>query len=162
MNLLYLLYLFVAAALAIVSLAFIMVGPRSGSVLGALAAVGLFIGFQHAFGIPADPDGRLSGEAWRVLAVAPLDQDRFLVSVRYNAGDIRTYQLHIAEPDQRDQFLKAAKGLKKGKPMVGHALRPRAGLTDDGEMGFQFNDAPLADPKGTEAAAGSGQQTAER
>jgi len=154
-----LLYILVAAAIAIVSLAFILTGPRTGVALGAVVIAGLFVAFQQAAGTP---DGRLSGEPWRVLAVSALDGDRFLVSVRYNAGDIRTYRLHITEPAERDEFLKAEQALKKGKLMVGRAERPRAGLADDGDMHFQFADAPEADPKNTGAAADQTKQTAER
>ncbi len=157
-----LLYVLVAATIAIVSLAFILAGPRTGAALGALALAGLFVAFQQAAGTPAAPDGRLSGEQWRVLAVSALDGDRFLVSVRYNAGDIRTYRLHITEPAERDEFLKAEQALKKGKIMVGRAERSRAGLADDGDMRFQFSDAPQADPKNTGAAADANRQTAER
>jgi hypothetical protein len=157
-----LLYLLVAAAIAIVSLAFILTGPRAGVTLGAVVIAGLFVAFQQAAGLPAAPDGRLSGEPWRVLAVSPLDGDRFLVSVRYDAGDVRTYRLHIAEPGERDEFLKAEQALKKGKTMVGRAQHSRAGLADDSGMGFQFSDAPEADPKSADAAADPNKQTAER
>jgi hypothetical protein len=155
-------YLLAAAAIAIVSLAFILAGPRTGVAVAAAAVAGLFAAFQAAAGLPAAPDGRLSGEPWRVLAVSTLDGDRFLVSVRYDAGDVRTYRLHIAEPRERDEFLKAAESLKKGRPMAGRAQYSRAGLTDDGEMNFQFNDAPEADPKNAGAAPDASQQTAER
>jgi hypothetical protein len=157
-----LLYLLVAAAIAIVSLAFLFTGPRTGVALGAIVIAGLFVAFQQAAGTPAAPDGRLSGEPWRVLAVSALDGDRFLVSVRYNADDIRTYRLHISNPAERDEFLKAEQALKKGKLMVGRAERSRAGLADDGDMHFQFADAPEADPKNTGAAADQTKQTAER
>jgi len=157
-----LLYVLVAATIGIVSLSFILSGPRAGVTIGAVAVAGLFIAFQRDAGIPAAPDGRLSGEPWRVLAVAPLDGDRFLVSVRYDAGDIRTYRLHISEPGERDEFLKAQQGLKKGKALVGRAQHSRAGLADDGDMGFHFTDAPETDPKGTEAATDPSRQTAER
>src|SRR5437763_11674277 len=102
-----LLYVLVAVAIALISIAFILTGPRCGVAVGAVAIAGLFLAFQQAAGLPAVPDGRLSGEQWRVLAVSALDGDRFLVSVRYNAGDVRTYQLHIVEPGERDEFLKA-------------------------------------------------------
>jgi hypothetical protein len=162
-----LLYVLVAAAIAIVALSFILSSPRAGVTIGAVAVAGLFIAFQRDAGLPAAPDGRLSGEPWRVLAVSPLDGDRFLVSVRYDAGDIRTYRLHIADSGQRDAFLKAQQGLKKGKAMVGRAQHSRAGLADDGDMGFSFSDAPEAEPKAAEAkdnesAVDAPRQTAER
>jgi mannitol-1-phosphate/altronate dehydrogenase len=53
-----LLYVLVAAAIAIVSLGFILAGPRTGAALGALAIAGLFVAFQQAAGTPAAPDGR--------------------------------------------------------------------------------------------------------
>src|SRR5262249_33404874 len=102
-----LLYILVAVAIALVSVAFILSGPRTGATLGAVVIAALFVAFQQAAGLPAVPDGRLSGEQWRVLAVSALDGDRFLVSVRYSAGDIRTYRMHIADQQQRDEFLKA-------------------------------------------------------
>ena len=155
-----LLYLVVAAAIAIVSLSFMFSGPRAGVTIGAVVVAGLFVAFQREAGLPASPDGRLSGEPWRVLAVSPLVGDRYLVSVRYDAGDVRTYRLHISEPGERDEFLKAEQGLKKGKALVGRAQRSRAGLADDSEMGFYFTDAPETDPKGAEATANK--QTAAR
>ena len=157
-----LLYLLVATAIAIVSLSFILSGPRAGVTIGAVVVAGLFIAFQREAGLPAAPDGRLSGEPWRVLAVSPLDGDRFLVSVRHDIGDVRTYRLHVTEPGERDEFLKAQQGLKKGKALVGRAQHSRAGLADDGDMGFHFSDAPEIDPKGAEAGADTGKQTAER
>jgi hypothetical protein len=84
------------------------------------------------------------------------------VSVRYDAGDVRTYWLHVSEAAQRDEFLKAQQGLKKGKALVGRAQHSRAGLADDGDMGFSFADAPEIAPKGTEADADVSKQTAER
>jgi hypothetical protein len=146
-----LLYILVAAAIVLVSVTFILTGPRSGVSISAVAIAGLFLAFQQAAGLPAAPDGRLSGEQWRVLAVSALDSDRFLVSVRYAAGDIRTYQLHISKPGERDEFLKAQQSLKKGKLLVGRAIRSRAGLTDDDDMGFQFADAPQQDLKEADA-----------
>src|SRR5262245_41948215 len=116
-----LLYAVVAAAIVLVSLAFILTGPRTGVALSAVVIGSLFAAFQQAAGVPAAPDGRLAAEEWRVLAVSPLDGDRFLVSVRYNAGDIRTYRLHIANQEERDEFLKAQQSLKKGKLLVGRA-----------------------------------------
>jgi hypothetical protein len=157
-----LLYVLVAAAIAIVSISFILSGPRAGVTIGAVAVAGLFIAFQREAGLPAAPDGRLSGEPWRVLAVSPLEGDRFLVSVRYDAGDVRTYRLHISEPSERDEFLKAQQGLKKGKALAGRAQHSRAGLADDSDMGFSFSDAPETDPKGADATANPNKQTAER
>src|SRR6478672_3492702 len=117
-----LLYIVVAVAIALISATFILTGPRTGVAFGAAVIAGLFLAFQQAAGIPAAPDGRLSGEQWRVLAISPLDGD---------------------------QFLRAQQGLKKGKPMVGRAARSRAGLADDDDMGFEFADAPQADLKDT-------------
>jgi hypothetical protein len=157
-----LLYAVVAVAIALVSVAFILTGKRTATAFGVVVIAALFLAFQQAAGLPAAPDGRLSDEQWRVLAVAPLDNDRFLVSVGYDAGDIRTYRLHIAGQQQRDQFLKAQQALKKGKLIVGHANRSRAGLADDEDMGFQFADAPLPDVKAGDGAAPEVQQTANR
>ena len=157
-----LLYIVVAVAIPLISVAFILTGPRTGVALGAAVIAGLFLAFQQAAGLPAAPDGRLSGEEWRVLAVSPLEGDRFLVSVRYDAGDIRTYRLHITEQQERDEFLKAQQGLKKGKLLVGRATRSRAGLADDDDMGFQFADAPQRDLKEADAAQEASGQTAER
>jgi hypothetical protein len=103
----------------------------------------------HFAGIPALPDERLAADEWRVLAVAPLDNDQFLVSVRYRAGDIRTYRLTITDPRQRDEFLRAIQAQKKGRALNGKAARGRAGQIGDDAMGFSFRNVPDLQPKET-------------
>lgn len=130
-----------------VALAFLMLGPRLAVSMAIVLVAVLVLFFQHFAGTPAMPDGRLAAEPWRVLAVAPLAENRFLVSVRYAAGDIRTYELKITDPRERDEFLKAGQSLKKGRALVGRAARSRAGLINDSDMGFSFGEVPDADPK---------------
>lgn len=120
---------------------------RTSATIVALFFVGLILTGWHYAGSPALPDERLATEQWRVLAVAQLEEDRFLVSVGYANSDIRTYRLSIHDPAQRDEFLKAVQAMRKGRSLVGKARKGRAGLPNDSSMDFQFGDAPEAGPK---------------
>jgi len=140
-------FLGAAAVIILMALAWLAVGPRTMAVAAVGGVILLATVSQHFAGLPASPDGRLALEQWRVLSVAPLEDDRFLVAVRFANGDLRAYAMAIKAPQQRDEFLKAAQGIRKGRSIVGRAARIRAGEIDDGGMGFNFNDAPEADPK---------------
>jgi hypothetical protein len=104
---------------------------------------------KHFMGQPTLADQRLADEQWRAVAIAPLEEDRFLVSVRYSKGDIRTYMLTVTDPAQKDALLKAAGAMKKGRSLNGKARFGRAGLQNDSDMQFDFRDAPEANPKET-------------
>jgi hypothetical protein len=104
---------------------------------------------KHYMGQPTLPDQRLMEEPWRLLAVTPLVQDRFLLSVRYGKGDIRTYILTLTDPSQKDALLKAAAAMKQGRVLNGRAGHGRAGLQDDNGMEFGFSEAPVT-PKETQ------------
>lgn len=105
--------------------------------------------WQHFMGMSALPDARLAEEAWRVLSVAPIADDQFLLSVKYPGGDIRTYRLAMSDPKARDAFLEAAQAMKKGRQLSGRAGHSRAGLPNDSSMEFSFRDLPDIAPKGT-------------
>ncbi len=137
----------VAALFGITGILFIRVDHRIAVVAMALVLAGLIPLFQDAAGIPAGADQRLSTEPWRLLSVAPLAENRFLIGVRYASGALRSYDLNLADPGQRDTFLKAAGALKKGRVINGHAKHGRAGLLNDGDMDFGFSDAPESEPK---------------
>lgn len=120
---------------------------RTAATIVMLAFAGVLLIGLHYAGSPAMPDQRLAEEQWRVLAVAQLDDDRFLVAVRYSGGDIRTYRLSIHDPAQRDEFLKVQQAMRKGCSMMGRAGHGRAGLATDDAMQFGFTDAPDLQPK---------------
>ncbi len=131
----------------VAAVAFLAMDQRAASIVAAAAGLTLIAVLQHFAGISALPDGRLATEPWRALAVTTLEDDLFLLSVRYAGGDIRTYRLQLSSPEARDEMLKAEQGAKKGKTMTGRAHRGRAGLADDSDMGFEFFEAPESDPK---------------
>lgn len=139
-------YILSALAFGIVALVFLWNRPHWAVTLMAVGLFGLAPVFQADAGKPAMADARLASEQWRLLSVAPLSDGVFLVSVRYQVGDVRTYSLHLETPEQRDAFLKAAQALKKGHVLNGRAARGRAGLESD-DLGFSFSEAPDSNPK---------------
>ncbi len=141
------LYLVTAVCFGAVAITFVIVGPRAGVVVMAAVLAALVPGFGHEAGAPTEAGERLAQEQWRVLSIAPLADDRFLVSVLYQAGDVRTYRLTLSSPEARDRFLKAGQDLKHGKVMNGKAKHGRAGLMNDDSMGIEFGEAPEAEPK---------------
>lgn len=141
-------FIVTVVAFGAVALTFIFGRSAIAVTLVAIACFGLAPVFQAADGKPADPDGRLAGEEFRLLAVAPLAQDRFLVSVLYGEDDIRTYRIELKSNEAKERFLKAAGAMKKGRVMMGRAKRGRAGLIAADDMDFSFTEAPEAAPKG--------------
>jgi hypothetical protein len=133
---------------AVAAVASVFADVRAAIIIWALCALTAGLIMQHAAGTPAMPDGRLAAEQWRLLAVAPVADSRFILTVRYSEGDIRSYDLNITDPGQRDEFLKAQQALKKGHAMRGQAKHGRAGLLHDDDMGFSFGDVPDQAPKG--------------
>src|SRR5260221_14671397 len=95
-----LLYILVAAAIGLISIAFILTGPRSGVAIGAVAIAGLFLAFQQAAGLPAAPDGRLSGEQWRGGAGSAPGGGCLLCFSPHNSGEVRRCPMHIVVADQ--------------------------------------------------------------
>jgi hypothetical protein len=144
------LFALVAAAFGVVALAFLFRKPHWAVTVMAVALLAMAPIFQGSAGTPANADGRLAREQWRLLSVAPLPDNVFIVSVVYPPNDVRTYRLSLANQGDRDAFLKAAQGLKRGRFLIGKAKRGRAGLIDDAEMNFSFADAPEASPKSGE------------
>lgn len=141
------LFAFTVAAIGLVALTFLFERPAFAVTLVAVVSLSLAPAFQDAAGTPADPDGRLHAEQWRPISIAALADSRFLVSVLYRAGDIRTYRLAFNSPEAKDRFLKAQGDLKKGKVLWGRAAHGRAGQISDDDMGFEMSEAPL-EPKG--------------
>ncbi len=145
----FLVYIVVAVACGLIALIFISGRPAIAVTFLAVALFGLAPVFQASDGIPAHADGRLASEQWRLLAVAPLPDDIFVVTVRYQPDDIRTYRLVLPEGREREKFLQAGQAIKKGKALAGKARRGRAGLLNDGDMTFDFAEVPQATKEGT-------------
>lgn len=141
------LFALVVAQAALSALAFVMAGKRWGVALSSLSVAALWLQFQASVGLPADADARLTQEQWRVIAIAPIAQDTFLVSVAYPGNDIRTYRLVITDSGEKDKFLQTAQKARKGLMMLGQASHARAGQTNDGGMDFEFGEAAEVTPK---------------
>lgn len=120
---------------------------RMAAIIVFLIFVGLILVGWRIAGAPTKADGRMASEPWRLLSIAPLGDDRFLISAGYISGDIRTYLLNLRDPRQRDIILKAMGDLKMGKRVMGRAQHGRAGLMADDQMDFSFTDAPDLQPK---------------
>ena len=140
-------YVIVTCAFGLVALAFLFRAPAFAVTLTAVCLFALAPIFQEEAGHPADADARLSIDPWRALAISPLADSSFLVSVLYQTGEIRTYRLALTSQEAKDRFLKAASALKKGRVLIGRAKRGRAGLMNDDAMDFDFTDAPETEPK---------------
>ena len=145
-----LVFAFVCVCVGLIALAFLFARPAGAVVLAAVTCFALAGVFQDAAGLPADPDGRLAAEEWRVLSIAPLADDNFIVSVMYQAGDVRTYRLLLTSEEAKDAFLKAGQSLKRGLRLNGKARRGRGGQLSDSDMGFSFSEAPELTKKGTQ------------
>ncbi len=148
-RMMFFVYIAVSVACGLLALIFLFGRPAIAVTFLAVSLLGLAPLFQSADGIPAHADGRLAGEPWRLLAVVVLPGDVFVVTLRFQPDDVRTYRLTLPDGQQRDQFLQAAAGLKKGKALMGRARRGRAGRLDDSEMGFDFVEVPQATKEGT-------------
>ncbi len=142
-------YILVAVAFGSMALIFIWGRPALAVTFFAIAIFGLAPLFQASDGIPAHADGRLAAEQWKLLGVAPLPDNVFIVTLKFAGDDIRTYRLVLPSGQQRDKFLEAQRGLKAGKTMMGKARKGRAGLMDDSEMDFDFVEAPQATKEGS-------------
>lgn len=132
----------IAVAFAVVASLFILNKPYMAVVWMAVSLAIIAPMLQHYDGIPANADGRLASETWRVVAAAPLGDDWFLLASRYANGDIRIYRIFLPDQKKRDKFLAMQQGVKKGKVMIGKAARQRAGLENDGDMEFSFTEPP--------------------
>ncbi len=144
----FLVYIAVSVACGLIALIFLAGRPSIAVTFLAIALLGLAPLFQASDGIPAHADGRLAAEQWRLLSVAALPGDVFVVAVRFQPDDIRAYRLVLPDGQQRDQFLQAQSSLKKGKQVVGKARRGRAGQLNDSAMQFDFTEAPQVQKEG--------------
>ena len=142
-----LIIIYVALCFSVGVIPFLFTDKRVAVLIAAFAALTLIKILGIGAGLPALADSRLAAEPWHLIAVTRLDQDIFLLSVRYYGGDIRTYSLNITDPSERDAFLKAQQAMKKGRSMNGKARHGRAGLQNDDGMDFGFTDTPVTDPK---------------
>ncbi len=142
-------YIVTAVFIGLIALLFLWGRPAFAVTMVAVATFGLAPLFQASDGIPAHADGRLAAEQWKLLAVAPLPDNVFIVILRFADDDIRTYRLVLPSGQQRDKFLEAQRGLKAGKMMMGKARKGRAGLMSDSEMDFDFVEAPQATKEGS-------------
>lgn len=131
------LFVMSCAAVALV-LAAAIADKRVAVVMAAVALAALWTQFQGVAGTPAAADSRLSAEPFRVVAVSQVSADGFLLSVRYEAGDFRTYMLALPTQAEKDKFLKAQQSLKRGVLLKGRARHPRTGRENDGGMDFGF------------------------
>ncbi len=141
-------YITVAVFVGLVSLLFIFGRPAIAVTFLAVSLLGLAPLMQRSDGIPAHADGRLAAEPWHLLSVAVLPGDTFIVTLRFQPDDIRTYRLVLPDGQQRDQFLQAQQSLKKGRALMGRARKGRAGLLNDSEMQFDFTEVPQAQKEG--------------
>ncbi len=141
-------YVLVCIGFAAVALSFLFNRAPVAVTLMAVCLFSLVPIFQASDGIPAHADGRLAAEQWRLLAVAPLPDSVFIVTLLFHPDDIRTYRLTLPNGQQRDKFLEAQRSIKQGKTLMGKARRGRAGLLDDSEMQFDFTEAPQATKEG--------------
>ncbi len=168
----FLVYIATCFVFGTVALLFISGRPAGAVTVLAVGLLALAPIFQRSDGIPAHADGRLAAEQWRLLSVATLPDNVFIVTIRYGCAspggqasseggvrperagsptsceDIRTYRLVLSDGQQRDQFLQAAGALKKGKALMGRARKGRAGQLNDSEMQFDFTEVPQAQKEG--------------
>ncbi len=135
-------YILVCIGFAAVALSFLFNRAPAAITLMAICLFSLVPIFQASDGIPAHADGRLAAEQWRLLAVAPLPDSVFIVTLKFGSDDIKTYRLVLPDGRERDKFLQAQQSIKQGKTLTGKARRGRAGLLDDSEMQFDFTEAP--------------------
>ncbi len=142
-------YIAVSVAAGLLALIFLFGRPALAVIFLAVSLFVLAPVFQSADGIPAHADGRLASEQWRLLAVAALPGGVFVITLRFQPDDIRTYRLTLPDGQERDKFLQAQQALKKGRALTGKARRGRAGRLDDSEMGFDFVEVPQATKEGT-------------
>ncbi len=142
-------YPLICVVFGVLALTFIQGRAPVAVTLLAVALFGLAPVFQASDGIPAHADGRLAAEQWKLLGVAPLPDNVFIVTLRFADDDIRTYRLVLPSGQQRDKFLEAQRGLKAGKTMMGKARKGRAGLMDDSEMDFDLVEVPQATKEGS-------------
>ncbi len=138
----FLVYVATCFVFGTVALLFISGRPAGAVTVLAVGLLALAPIFQRSDGIPAHADGRLAAEQWRLLSVAVLPGDTFIVTLRFQPDDIRTYRLVLPDGQQRDQFLQAQASLKKGRALMGRARKGRAGQLNDSEMQFDFSEAP--------------------
>ncbi len=143
-------FVFIVACIGfgVVAIAFIADRAPIAVTIMAIVLLGLAPIMQRSDGIPAHADGRLAAEQWRLLSVAVLPGDTFIVTLRFQPDDVRTYRLVLPDGQQRDQFLQAAGALKKGRALMGKAHKGRAGLLNDSEMQFDFVEVPQAQKEG--------------
>ncbi len=141
-------YILVCIGFGAVALSFLFNRAPTAVTLMAVCLFALVPIFQASDGIPAHADGRLASEQWRVLAVAPLPDNVFIVTLKFAGDDIRTYRLALPDGRERDKLLQAQQSIKQGKALMGKARRGRAGLLDDSEMQFDFTEAPQVTKEG--------------
>lgn len=129
----------VGALCVLTLLSAILADRRVAIAITVIGLITLWTQMQGLAGVPAGADSRLAAEPFKVLSVAQVSQDGFLIGVKFPNGDIRSYLLSLPEPDQKDKFLKAQQSIKRGIGIVGRARHPRAGQASDGGMDFGFS-----------------------
>lgn len=133
-------YLSFAAATGLLLLCAI-VSRRLAIVVALIALIALWPQVLALAGRPSPADARLAAEQWRVLAIAPVSANDFLVSALYANGDIVTYLLDLSDGEQRERMRQAQDSVRNGWVILGQAKRPPVGVSDGG-MEFGFSEAP--------------------